>query len=139
VITSIDEAHEALQPLLVLLTSEERSSLPKPPDGFPDAARRLAAAMVNHPEIAAVTEFDAEALVEDLDNVAALEQLATSLDNLQALLTDSRLAWLAEAYAPSLALYGVAKIRARLDAKLEQSIAPLAEVFATRRAKKKPA
>lgn len=46
----------------------------------------------------------------------------------------------AEAYVPSLELYGVSKVRAKKDGKLAQAIFPLAEVFATprRKAKKAP-
>lgn len=133
----IAEAHEALAPFLILLTDNERSTTLRAPAGFPKAGRSLADSAAKHPElVAAADEYDPAAVVEDLDNVEAIEQLAGKLAELQTLLADSRLTWLAEAYVPSLELYGMAKIRAKKDAALAQSIAPLAEVFATRRRKK---
>jgi len=70
---------------------------------------------------------------EDLDNVELLASVEQRVSNLSRLLADSRLTWLAEAFVPSLQLYGVAKVRAKDNAQLEQTIAPLARVFATRR------
>jgi hypothetical protein len=46
---------------------------------------------------------------------------------------DSRLLWLAEAAVATLELYGVAKVRAKKDGHLAQTIAPLTEVLASPR------
>lgn len=78
----------------------------------------------------------AEAIVEDLDNVEALAALAAPLARLQQMMDDSRLLWLAEAFVPTLELYGMAKVRAKKDGKLAQAILPLAEVLASPRKKR---
>ncbi|MFW5741225.1 MAG: hypothetical protein ACOC1F_12745 [Myxococcota bacterium] len=134
--THIQAALNALEPLLILLTEEERARTLRAPKGFPEAARKLAGASGDHPQIVAATEFVPEAVTEDLDNVAVLSKLEAPLARLDQLIADSKLAWTAEAYMPSLQLYGVAKVRAKSDAKLQLSIAPLADVFATRRTTK---
>jgi hypothetical protein len=76
---------------------------------------------------------------EDLDNVAEIAPLDAKLGRLAQLVADSRLTWLAEAYEPSLAVYGVAKVRAKKDGSLSDLLEPMAEVFATRRARAKKA
>lgn len=53
------------------------------------------------------------------------------------LLADPRLTWLAEAYQPSLQLYGVAKVAARTDGALKALIDPMAEIFPGRRQNRK--
>jgi hypothetical protein len=77
-------------------------------------------------------------VVEDLDNVEALAPLAVPLARLRRLVDDSRLTWLAEAYVTSLAFYGVAKVRAKKDGNLHETIGPLANVFASPRRRPNP-
>lgn len=134
-VQKLNEAHAALSGVLVLLTEAERASVPRVRSEFPEAGRLLAKASAAHPELVALTDYDAEAVTEDLDNVDALRDLDIPIARLQQLRDDSRLHWLAEAYVPTLELYGVAKVRAKKDAKLEQTIAPLADVLATPRKK----
>ena len=134
----LNEALTVLEPLLVLLPDAERAAVPRPRTDFPKAARKLAQASADHPDVVAATEFDAAAVVEDLDNVEAMDALASRVERLSRMIDDSRLVWLAEAFVPSLQLYGVAKVRAKTDPKLAQAIEPLAAVFASPR-KKKPA
>jgi hypothetical protein len=132
----LDEAIAALDPYLEILPDAERATIPRVRSDFPPAARSLATASDQHADVVAATEYDAEAVIEDLDNADALAALAGPLARLQQMLDDSRLRWLAEAYVPSLELYGVAKVRAKKDGKLAQAIAPLAEVFASPRRKR---
>jgi len=132
----LDEALGALEPLLVSLTDAERATVPRARADFPKAARKLAEASAYHPDVVAATEFDAAAVVEDLHNVEALEALAPRIERLARMIDDSRLVWLAEAFVPSLQLYGVAKVRAKTDPRLAQAIEPFAEVFAAPRKKK---
>jgi hypothetical protein len=129
----IDEAIAALDPYLDILPDADRASIMRARTDFPAAARSLAIASAQYPDVVAATDYDAEAVLEDLDNADALAVLAAPLARLQQMLDDSRLRWLAEAVLPSLELYGVAKVRAKKDGKLAQAIAPLAEVFATPR------
>lgn len=132
----LDEAIAALDPYLDVLPDGERASIPRVRTDFPAAARSLAKASDQHEDVVAATEYDAEAVLEDLDNAEALAALAAPLARLQQMIDDSRLRWLAEAFVPSLELYGVAKVRAKKDGKLAQAIAPLAEVLATPRRKR---
>ena len=61
------------------------------------------------------------------------------LNALNRLVADTRLLWLSEAWVPSLALYAVAKVKAKTNGAIRTIVDPLAEVFATiRRAPKKP-
>lgn len=131
----VEEAIAALDAVLVLLPDAERASVPRVRSDFPAAGRALAKASADHPDLVALTEYDAEAVIEDLDNVAALADLDPPLARLGQMISDSRLLWLAEAYVPSLALYAVAKVRGKKDGKLEQTIAPLADVLSTSRKK----
>lgn len=107
----LDEALNALEPFLEILPDDDRASIPRARTDFPAAARQLAVTSEKHADIVAATEYDAEAVVEDLDNVEALAALAPPMTRLQRMLDDSRLLWLAEAYLSSLELYGVAKGR----------------------------
>ncbi len=132
----LDEALRALEPLLVLLPDAERATVPRARTDFPQAARKLAEASTEHPDVVAATEFDAAAVVEDLHNVEAIEALVPRVERLSRMIDDSRLVWLAEAFVPSLQLYGVAKVRAKTNPKLAQAIEPLADVFAPPRKKK---
>lgn len=138
-VSHIDQAKAALQPFLANMTDEQKGTLAHPRAAFPAAGRTLARAAVEHPEVAAVSEFDAEAVVEDLDNAEALAPVVEKLSELTRLVGDTRLLWLSEAYVPSLALYAVAKVKAKTNGAIRTIVDPLAEVFATvRRSPKKP-
>jgi hypothetical protein len=134
----LDEASAALAPFTAILTDADRAAMPRAREGFGEAGRALARAAAGHPEIAAVSGFDAEAITEDLDNVRELSPLVEQVAELSKRLSDTRLAWLAEAWVPSLAMYAVAKVRAKTDGKLRTLVAPLAEMFAVRRARREP-
>lgn len=137
----VQQAQAVLAPFLEAMTDAERSSLAHPPTTFPPAGRTLARAATDHPEVAAVSDFDSEAVVEDLDNAEALAPLVEKLTALERLLNDTRLQWLAEAWAPSLALYAVAKVKAKSNGAIRTIVDPLAAVFSTpaRRKKTPPA
>lgn len=134
---SLDKAKDALAPFVEVMTNEDRATLIRPPTSFPEAGRALARAAAEKPELAAVVDFDSEAVVEDLDNVAALAPITEKIGEIQQLIADTRLQWLAEAWVPSLALYAVAKVRSKADGGLRTIVDPLANVFAARRARTK--
>lgn len=131
----LEEAEAALAPYLKVLPDTERAVMPRVRSDFPDAARALAKESAAHADVVAATDYDAEAVLEDLDNLDVIKDLDKPLRRIQQMVDDSRLLWAAESYLPSLELYGVAKVRAKKDGKLAQAIAPLAEVFATPRKK----
>ena len=133
----LDEVNAILEPLLPLLTDAQRASVPRVRADFPDAARSLAHASAEHTDIVAATEYDPEAVIEDLDNVRIIEELNARLSVAQQRIDDARLLWSAEAFVPTMELYGVAKVRAKKDGKLAKAIEPLAEVLATPRKKSK--
>lgn len=138
-VSHVDQAKAALSPYLSTMTDAERNSLAHPRAAFPPAGRTLARAAVDHPEVAAVSDFDAEAVVEDLDNAEALAPVLEKLSELTRLVGDTRLLWLSEAWVPSLALYAVAKVKAKANGAIRTVVEPLADVFATvRRTTKKP-
>lgn len=130
----LDKARDALAAYTVVMTDEERAGIPRPPGNFGEAGRALARGAVDKPELAAVVDFDSEAVVEDLDNAASLAQVTEKVAEIQQQIADTRLQWLAEAWVPSLALYAVAKVRAKSDGALRTIVEPLANVFAARRA-----
>ena len=128
-VKNFEEAIAGLEPFLAILPEAERASIPRVRTDFPKAARELATASAAHPDVVRATEYDAEAGLEDLSNVEALDALLAPIARIQQMVDDSRLLWSAEAYVPSLELYGVAKVGAKKDGKLAMAIAPLAEVF----------
>lgn len=132
----IEEARAIVEPYLVLLTDAERAGTQRAREGFPEAGRKLARAMIKHPNIAAVTSFDSDAVVEDLNNVAALNPIGEAIESFARTIADSKLTWMAEAWVPSLAVYSVAKTGAKQNAAMSELLDPLAPIFATQRAKK---
>ncbi len=133
----LEQAETLLRPYLATLTDAERTRTPRAPNAFPDAGRTLARAAAKHPEVAAVADFDAGAVTEDIDNAAALAPVMEKLEHLVGLVNDTRLTWLSEAWIPSLALYAVAKVKAKTDGALRAVVEPLATVFATQRGRSK--
>lgn len=133
----LDEAYAALDTLLDLMTPEERKSALKPPNAFVDAGKELARGVLKHPVIAAATQYDPKAVLEDLANVEILTPVAESASQVTQLVADARLAWLAEAYVPSIQVYGVAKVIAKTNADLQKIVDPLGGVFGLNRSMKK--
>lgn len=132
----IQEAQSLLAPFLVVLTEEERATLLRPREGFFEAGRALARAVREHPTLQAATEFDPEAVEEDLQNSLLLASLSEKLRELAQRVADSRLAWLAEAYAPSLSAYALAKVMAKTNGALRTVLDALSPVFATYRTRR---
>ena len=118
---------------LVSLADADRKTMPRVRTGFPAAARSLAALLASRPEIAAVVGYDADQVVEDLDNVEAIDALIPRVEQLLQALHDSKLQWLAEAQEPTLAAYAVATTQARRDGSLAALVAPLADVLSNTR------
>lgn len=132
----IDEAIAAIEAVVVLMIGkEERASMPRPPEGFPEASAALGRAIADHPKIADAADYNAEAVAEDLANATLLAPLSEKLTEFSQRVADIKLVWLAEAYVPSLTAYGVAKVVAKNNPALRTVIAPLAAIFATRRGK----
>jgi hypothetical protein len=129
----IDEACEALRPFLVALTDSERETMPRARHGFAQAGRRLADAARRWPQLAETVGYEADAVVEDLENAEALAALHDRVDGLARRLADSRLTWLAEAWLPSLAIYASAKVGAVRDPEMRALVEPLQTMFSGRR------
>lgn len=133
----LDEAYAALDTLLDLMTPEERKAALKPPNAFMDAGKELARGVLKHPVVAASTQYDPKAVLEDLANVEIITPVAESANQVVQLLSDARLAWLQEAYIPSIQVYGVAKVVAKTNADLQKLVDPLGGVFGLNRSMKK--
>lgn len=131
----LDEALAILGPYLVIMSDKDRAVTPRARDGFAPAARALTRAIAEHPNVAAASEFDDAAVLEDLANVEVLQPVWEKVGEISQRLADTKLTWLAEAWVPSLTAYGVAKALANTNASLRTVIAPLADIFATRRAR----
>jgi len=131
----IGQAFEILRPYLAVMTDEERAQVPRAPAAYAAACLALARALADYPKIAAAVNADPAAIREDVANVAALASLTEKVAELAQQLADTRLEWQAEAWTPSLAAYNVAKVAARQDGKLRTVVDPIAEVFASRRAR----
>ena len=129
----IEEANDLLAPYLVVLHEEERAKIPRTRDGFDDAARSLTRGVEGHPNVIAATDFDSEAVIEDLDNVKTLTPLLEKVTELSQRITDSQLVWRGEAWTPSLLAYGVAKVLSKTNAALRSVVDPIAAIFATHR------
>ncbi len=131
----IDEARDLLAPYLVILHEAERAKIPRTRDGFDAAARALTRGIEGHASVIAATDFDTEAVIEDLDNVKAIQPVMEKLAELNQRLTDSQLVWRAEAWTPSMLAYGVAKVLSKTNAALRSVVDPIAAIFATHRAR----
>ena len=129
----IEEADELLAPYLVVLSYQERAKIPRTREGFDDATRSLTRGIEGHPNVVAATDFDSEAVLEDLDNAKILTPLLEKSAELNQRLADSQLVWRAEAWTPALLAYGVAKVLSKTDAALRSVVDPVAAIFATYR------
>lgn len=131
----LDEVFEILAPFISALTEDERASLLRPRDGFAAGARQLVRDAKGHADLVKAVDFNGEAVLEDLANVDVLDRLAGRSERLQRLIADGRLRWLHEAYQPSLLLYNMAKIGARVDGSLRALADSLAHLFPAGRRK----
>lgn len=132
-VRTVEGATEALSPFTVMLTETERQRTLRAPSDFADAGRALAVAMAAHPDVAAAARYEGGAVVEDLDNVRVLAGLVPVLAELQQRIADTLLVWNAEAYQQSLAAYAAARGLERARPELRTLVAPMAEVFGSRR------
>jgi hypothetical protein len=124
------EGIEILRPYLVDLTDGEASSLPRPRVEFAKAALVLARAMGEFPDLAKATGFDGEAVREDVENATAFAPLQEEMERLARQIGQTRMVWMAEAFEPSMAVYALAKVRAKAEAKFKSLVDPLAQIFA---------
>jgi hypothetical protein len=131
--TKIEEVNELLAPFLVILSDQERAKIPRTRDGFDDATRSLSRGIAGHANVIAATDFDSEAVLEDLDNVKILTPVLEKIVELNQRITDSQLVWRAEAWTPALMAYGVAKVLSKTNAALRSVVDPLSAIFATYR------
>lgn len=129
----LDQALELLAPYTVVLDEAQRATLLKPRDSFPSAAEAVLAeaSAPQFKELLEFAAFDSEAVAEDLANVKALAKLEGRMSRIAQRLADSRLLWLAEAYAPLLELYALVKAKAKSDPEVSTLVAPLADAFAS--------
>ena len=107
------------------------------PAAFPRRSPRPRSGECRAPGHRRRPEYDPEAVIEDLDNVRIIDDLKARLSIAQQRIDDARLLWSAEAFIPTMELYGVAKVRAKKDGKLAKAIEPLADVLSTPRKKSK--
>ena len=84
----------------MVLSDDERLSVPRTRTGFLEAGRKLALAIDGHPAVAQAAEYDPIAAGDRLDNVAQLNGLMIKLAELTQRIADSRLVWLADAWGP---------------------------------------
>ena len=131
----IEEANELLAPYLVVLSDQERAKIPRTRDGFDEATRSLSRGIEGHANVIAATDFDGEAVIEDLDNVKLLTPVLEKAVELNQRIADSQLVWRAKAWTPALMAYGVAKVLAKTNASLRSVVDPLAAIFASYRAR----
>ncbi|KYF67949.1 hypothetical protein [Sorangium cellulosum] len=131
----VEEAFALLAPYLVVLNEAERAAMPRAREGFEQATRSLCRAMAEHPAVATAAGFASDAVLEDLNNLDVIRPFFERVEELWQRLADSRLAWSAEAWSPSLVAYGVAKAASEVNPALRTVTAPLAKMFATRRAR----
>jgi hypothetical protein len=125
----VTAAFAVLRPFLVVISEEERIRTPRVRHGFLAAARDLAYALVDYPAIGAAVDYDAQAVADCLDNASRLSQVTVKLGELSQRIADSHLVWVADAWQPSLAAYGVAKIAARKNAALRTVVSALGKLF----------
>lgn len=133
----LTDAMSALEPLMVLLNEEERLRMLRPRTDFPIAARKVMSLMGFYADIAKTASYDAAAVEEDLNNLELLEPVLLLNNRLQQMLSDSKLAWSAEAYEPTLVAYRLAKANAPFSNKLAEDLTGISDYFsAPFRAKK---
>ena len=82
----------------MVLHEAERARIPRTRDGFDEAARSLTRGIEGHANVIAATEFDSEAVIEDLDNTKIITPVLEQITELTRRLTDSQLVWRAEAW-----------------------------------------
>lgn len=114
------------------LNAEQRRSMTRPSRLFPRAARKLAQASLDHPELAMAVSFDREAVLEDVQVVEALLPVQQEVAEMEQLLNDVVLRSLHEAFVPSAGLYSVAKAVAPHNPQAEELVSALKPVFDSR-------
>lgn len=134
----IQEAHNVLEPYLVLLSPEERKATLKPGEGALDAVAETAARLSNEKfaGIVATSKMDLEAIREDVANIKLLATLVPQLTALVTRIGDTRLRWGGEAYSEALTPYGVMKAHAENDAEVAEAIDPMTSHLAMGRRRK---
>ncbi len=134
----IQEACDALEPYVVLLSPEERKATLKPGEGALDAVAEVAKRLAHEKfkGIVTTSKMDLEAIREDVANIKLLATLVPQLTGLVARIGDTRLLWGGEAYREALAPYGVMKAYADNDAEVAEAIDPLTSHLAIGRSRK---
>lgn len=119
------------------LNAEMRKTMTRPSKAFPQAARKLAQASLDHPELAAAVKYDRDAVLEDVQVAEALQPVQQELAEMAQLVSDAILLSLHEAFVPSAGLYSVARAVAPHNAQAEEvvtALKPVFEVSASRKA-----
>ncbi len=125
----LSEIEVLLSPFLELIDEQTRASQLRPRDGFQEAIQTSIRALEDFPTVAQVAGFEQEAVLEDVNNVEALKPLVERMNELAQRLSDSRLVWLSQAFAPSLVLYQVARGLLRTTPGLRAVVDPLSALF----------
>jgi hypothetical protein len=123
------QADDVLAPFLVNLTEEQRRSMARPSDAFPDRARRVAEGMSEFPDVALAAGYDPEEVLEDLENINQIARLQDQADAFQRRLADSRLVWLWESFSATLAVYNVARTLVKTKPALSRIVDALKSIF----------
>lgn len=130
----VEQVRLMLRPhLLTELTDEERASTIRSPIRATEAGRATAQAALGFPTVTAAAEYDPEAVLTNLDNVAALAGFAEAVREIAQWVDDSKLVWTAEAYQQGLTLYNVAKPLEKKNGSLRVLVEPFEQMFARRR------
>ena len=129
----LDDLEGSMSELLVVLEPDERRRMPRVRNSFLEAALQFSDVLKKRPDIVAITKYDAEAVVEDLQNVLLIAPLLPRLEALAQRVSDSELQWLAEAQEPTYAAYSVARTLSERDGSLGKLIEPMRKVLSNRR------
>lgn len=122
---------------LVDLTVEEVKALPKPREGFEAHVEGLLAAHAKHKSELSSAKVDAGKVRANIEAAAKLEAAIADAKKQLELLEETRLLLRSHAWSDVLAIYGVAQVVAKSDAKVAKSIEPFVRFMSTGAKKKK--
>ena len=128
-VTPLSQAQDLLNPLLPKIGNAERAVLPRPFSEFPAAAMLLMQAMEARPQMMTLTGFDSGQIRAQLMGASELTAYMARLEEMQQMLSDTRLLLLADAWTSSLEVYKTAKGLEHLDPSLRTVIRPIADIF----------
>ena len=132
--TSIHALLASLELHIAVLPDGTRQHLPVVPETFPLKAGTMLEALSAKPEIAAACAgFDAAEVEAQLRYVTLLTAMANEVDQLKALIDDGLRTNLTGAFKALLPVYNTAKSASRYDTTLKPIVAPMEEMYASRK------